>query len=218
MGAVWRAPWLRGMGFTGEGRMREPYTQLYVHLVWATWDRAPLMEGPVFGIAEQAIRRECARMHVNVEAIGGMPDHVHLLVRIPTSLSVAKLVQQVKGSTSHLLTSRFGIPFRWQGGYGAFTVSKSVLPRVRDYVLNQEAHHREGTTFPAAEPPPRAGGAEDSPNPIRATEPPAWGDASSPRRRTSCGCCSEFTRPAYGAEGSPNPDPRHGEHGMGSRQ
>ena len=44
------------------------------------------------------------------------------------------------------------MPFRWQGGYGAFTVSKKFVPRVRDYVLNQEQHHRDGTLVPAAEP------------------------------------------------------------------
>jgi hypothetical protein len=57
----------------------------------------------------------------------------------------------VKGSTSHLLNQRLKVPFKWQGGYGAFTVSRAVLRRVRDYVLNQEQHHQYGTIFPTAE-------------------------------------------------------------------
>jgi REP element-mobilizing transposase RayT len=134
--------------------MREPFTQLYVHLVWSTWDRLPLLTPEVIEILEQAVVRECIELDAGVVAFGAVLDHVHLLIRIPPKLSVSDLVKQVKGSTSHLLTQREGIPFKWQGGYGAFTVSKSVLPRVREYVLNQEAHHRYGTTVPTAELPP----------------------------------------------------------------
>ncbi len=132
--------------------MREPYTQLFVHIVWATWDRAPLLEPHLMQVVDAAVRHECIDLKVDVVAFGGISDHVHLLARIPTTISVAQLVKQVKGSTSHLLTNRLRIPFKWQGGYGAFTVSKSLVPRVRDYVLHQEQHHREGTLVPAAEP------------------------------------------------------------------
>jgi putative transposase len=132
--------------------MREPYTQLFVHTVWATWDRAPLLEPDLMQVVDAAVRRECVDLKVDVVAFGGVSDHVHLLARIPTTISVAQLVKQVKGSSSHLLTNRLRVPFKWQGGYGAFTVSKPLVPRVRDYVLNQERHHREGTLVRAAEP------------------------------------------------------------------
>src|SRR5215207_6262483 len=99
-----------------------PYTQLFAHIVWATWDRAPLLDAELLHVVDAAIRRECVEMRVEVIAFGGMPDHVHLLVRFPTTISVADLVKQVKGSTSHLLTQRLRVPFKWQGRYGAFTV------------------------------------------------------------------------------------------------
>jgi REP element-mobilizing transposase RayT len=121
-------------------------------MVWATWDRAPLLEPGLMQVVDAAVRRECVGLKVEVVAFGGVSDHVHLLARIPTTISVAQLVKQVKGSSSHLLTNRLRVPFKWQGGYGAFTVSKSLVPRVRDYVLDQERHHREGTLVPAAEP------------------------------------------------------------------
>jgi len=134
--------------------MREPFTQLYVHLVWATWDRLPLLTPEVIEIVSDAVGRECVELGTDVIAFGAVLDHMHLLVRIPPKLSVSELVKQVKGSTSHLLTQRMGIPFKWQGGYGAFTVSKAMLKRVQRYVLNQEAHHNYGTVVPAAELPP----------------------------------------------------------------
>ncbi|HYJ78645.1 MAG TPA: IS200/IS605 family transposase [Longimicrobiaceae bacterium] len=129
----------------------KPYTQLFVHLVWATWDRAPLLEPGLRPVMEAAIRRECVKLGVEVVAFGAMADHVHLLVRLPTTISVASLVQQVKGSTSHLVNQELKVPFKWQGRYGAFTVSKPALPRAREYVLNQEQHHREGTAHPSVE-------------------------------------------------------------------
>jgi putative transposase len=131
--------------------MREPFTKLYVHLVWATWDRLPILSPEVIAVVEKSIQQECADMGVEVIAFGAVADHVHILVRFPTTLSIADMVKQMKGSSSHLLNQRLKIPLKWQGGYGAFTVSASVLPRVRDYVLNQEKPHQYGTIFPGAE-------------------------------------------------------------------
>jgi REP element-mobilizing transposase RayT len=83
-----------------------------------------------------------------------MEDHVHLLARVPTSLSTADLVKQVKGSSSHLVNPAHGrqATFRWQGGYGVFSVSRQHVSRIRRYVLNQEEHHRAGQIAPYLEP------------------------------------------------------------------
>ena len=128
--------------------MREPYTQLYIHVVWSTWDRHPILaedlKRPVFA----CIKAECDKLGATLIAIGGPADHVHVLVRIPTTVSVAALVKQLKGSSSHLVNHCLGreARFQWQEGYGAFTVSKSVGPAVRAYIQKQEEHHRLGTT------------------------------------------------------------------------
>ncbi|HEX8359000.1 MAG TPA: IS200/IS605 family transposase [Longimicrobium sp.] len=134
--------------------MREPYTRLYVHTVWATWDRAPLLTPEIFRVVDGCVRHECAQMRVEVIAFGVVADHVHLLVRIPTTITVAGLVKQVKGSSSHLVEERLRTTFKWQGGYGASTIDKSDVPRVRDYVLRQEEHHRDHTTDTDSELPP----------------------------------------------------------------
>jgi putative transposase len=123
------------------------HIQLYVHLNWATWDRLPLLAGELKSAVYACIQAECNMLRAEVIAIGGTEDHVHLLVRLPTTVSVASLAKQVKGASSHWvthgLTQEDG--FKWQGSYGAFSVSAADVPRIRDYVLNQEAHHRDQT-------------------------------------------------------------------------
>ncbi|HST59958.1 MAG TPA: IS200/IS605 family transposase [Longimicrobium sp.] len=131
--------------------MRKPFTKLYLHLVWSTWNRAPLLTPALLQAIDRCVRAECVKAGADVTAFGGVADHVHLLVRLPTTISVADFVKQVKGSSSHLASQRLHTLFKWQGRYGAFTVSPSHVPRVRDYVLNQERHHADGSFHPMLE-------------------------------------------------------------------
>jgi putative transposase len=79
--------------------------------------------------------------------IGGIADHVHALISIPASVALAGAVKLIKGSSSRWLKESFPnmSAFAWQDGYGAFSVSESQLEVVRDYVRNQEEHHRTKT-------------------------------------------------------------------------
>jgi len=131
--------------------VRKPFTKLYLHLVWSTWDRAPLLTPVLLEAVDRCFRADCVALGVEVVAFGGVADHVHLLLRFPTTVSIAELVKQVKGSSSHLASQRLKVPFKWQGRYGAFTVSPSHVPRIRDYVLNQERHHADESTHPTLE-------------------------------------------------------------------
>jgi REP element-mobilizing transposase RayT len=81
-------------------------------------------------------------------ALGGMPDHVHLLLRMKASHKLCDLVQAIKAIPSKWVHERpESIPeFGWQTGYAAFSVSPSNEAKVRNYIMNQEAHHR-GATF-----------------------------------------------------------------------
>ena len=79
--------------------------------------------------------------------IGGMPDHLHLVIRMRPDVSVAEIVRLVKANSSKWANERpDGIGrFAWQRGYGAFTVSASQLDAVRQHVRSQEEHHRTRT-------------------------------------------------------------------------
>jgi REP element-mobilizing transposase RayT len=127
--------------------------EVYVHLVWATWDRLPLVSPELRPGIYAAIHAECAAAKAEVIAIGGTEDHVHLLVRLPATIALSALVKQVKGVSSHLVTDALtqGDEFRWQGAYAAFSVSPADVPRIRDYVLRQEEHHHARTADPDLE-------------------------------------------------------------------
>ena len=126
--------------------MRAPYTQLYLHLVWATWDRLPLITETIEPRLYAAIAQKCRQLKCVPLAIGGTADHVHLLVRLSTTVSVATLVKEVKGSSSHLVTHEIarGEFFKWQGAYGAFTIRKEDVPAVRVYIERQKERHQAG--------------------------------------------------------------------------
>jgi putative transposase len=131
--------------------VRHPKARLYVHLVWSTWDRAPLITPPVRARIYPVLQHQASLQGASVMAIGGVEDHVHVLLRFPPTVCLSELVGRMKGASSHMAAQIMGVPFKWQGAYGAFTLSSSGLPRAREYVLNQEAHHRNGTTFAALE-------------------------------------------------------------------
>ena len=124
--------------------MHEPYTQLHVHFVWATWDRLPIIRPEWKAAICACAQSECDRLKVLVVAQYVMPEHMHLLVQLPTTVDIATVMKQVKGSSSHLITHQIapGEWFKWQGSYGAFAVSKSEVPLKRLYIQNQELHHQ----------------------------------------------------------------------------
>ena len=82
--------------------MRTSFTQMYVHCVWATWNREPLITEEVQPIVYRTIGHQCEVLKCTVIAVGGIEDHVHLLVGFPPTLAVSELVKKVKGSSSRL--------------------------------------------------------------------------------------------------------------------
>jgi putative transposase len=79
---------------------------------------------------------------ITLIAAGGTANHVHLLIGLPPTLSLAEAVQKLKANSSRWFGER-GISFEWQKGYGAFSVSPSLLSTVQAYIRNQKQHHRK---------------------------------------------------------------------------
>lgn len=123
--------------------MRSNFTQLYLHYVWATWDRLPIITPDIQQIVYAAIIQHCEKLKCTVIAIGGVEDHVHLLTGFPPTISVSDVIKQIKGSSSHFITHEIkpGEFFKWQGSYEAFTVSHDALDSVANYIRNQATHH-----------------------------------------------------------------------------
>ncbi len=127
--------------------MREPFTQLYVHFVWSTWDRLPLITPAVARRLYGAMINKCRDLKCLPIRMGGVADHVHLLVRMHPAIAISTFVKEVKGSSSHLITHDVapGEFFKWQGAYGAFTLCADDVPTVKAYIANQKNHHQYHT-------------------------------------------------------------------------
>jgi REP element-mobilizing transposase RayT len=128
--------------------MRRAKVAVFIHFVWATWDRLPLLQGSVQEQVYRAIGAKCEELGAEIVALGGVEDHVHLLIGAPATVSIAELIRQIKGASSHLIAQKVLVPsgafFRWQGAYGAFSVSPQHLREVADYILHQREHHALG--------------------------------------------------------------------------
>jgi len=79
--------------------------------------------------------------------VGGHVDHAHMLITLPTTLSIAEAMKKVKGGSSKFMNETFPARhrFEWQEGYGAFSVSASAIEATIAYIRNQEEHHRVRT-------------------------------------------------------------------------
>ena len=123
------------------------YTQLYIHLVWATWDRLPLINPDVEPQLYAILAAKSKELGCMPLAIGGVADHIHMLIHFLPTLTIARLVGEMKGASSHAMTHSIlhGAFFKWQGSYGGFTVSKRSVPQIRAYILNQKVHHANGS-------------------------------------------------------------------------
>ncbi len=125
--------------------MHRNFTQLYLHFVWGTRDRLPLVTPDIQEVIYAAIVSQCRQLGCTVIAIGGVADHIHLLTDFPPTLTGSELLGKAKGSSSHLITHEIkpGQFFKWQGGYGAFTVSRQNIDQVANYIRNQATHHQQ---------------------------------------------------------------------------
>ena len=125
----------------------------FVHFVWATWDRTEIITPDIERPLYRYIDKVCRDHKCDVLAVGGMPDHVHLLVTFPGTLTFGDLMRDVKGGSSRFVTEelKHGEWFEWQGSYGAFTVSPAHKNKVMAYIRNQKQHHGDDTVWPEAE-------------------------------------------------------------------
>ena len=127
--------------------MSGTFSNLSVHVVFSTKDRLPLMTMPIRDELFPYIGGIVRGLGGTIITVGGMPDHVHLVARLPTTVSVADVARIVKANSSKRMNEKFTtMKFGWQRGYGAFSVSHSALPAVVNYVRDQERHHR-GLSF-----------------------------------------------------------------------
>ncbi len=126
--------------------MAHSFTAIYTHFVFSTKDRIPILPEDTSRLHEYIggiIRAE----ESSLLCAGGMPDHLHLLIRLHPSKSHSDLMRVVKARSSAWIKETYPAndDFAWQNGYGGFSVSKSNIDAVRRYIANQAEHHKTMT-------------------------------------------------------------------------
>ena len=129
------------------------YWQLFYHLVWSTKNRQPLLTPVVEKEIYGYLTSKATGLKGVVYTIGGVTDHVHMVVAIPPAISVSKFVGQVKGvsSTRFNQSGVSDMRFEWQAEYGVFSFDFKRLPNYIAYVKHQKKHHAENTVIPILE-------------------------------------------------------------------
>src|SRR5262245_18170488 len=123
------------------------YVSLYFHCVFSTKERRPTITPELRGRLWPFLGGIARQNEMKAIEIGGMRDHVHVLLPMPSTLSIAKSMQLIKGGSSKWVHDTFPQLriFCWQSKYGAFSVSISQLDKTIAYIKDQEEHHRKMT-------------------------------------------------------------------------
>lgn len=125
--------------------MPQSYTCLTTHIIFSTKTRQPLIETSfadrLYGYIGGIVRDS----NSTLLAAGGMPDHVHLLVRCHPSVAMADLLRLIKSNSSKWMHDTISRDFGWQAGYAAFSVSRSNINPVAAYIARQLEHHQTQT-------------------------------------------------------------------------
>ena len=125
--------------------MPRSFSVVHLHIVFSTKDRHPFLSDPIFrDDLHRYLGGVSNKLDCQPVIIGGVSDHVHLLVGLGKSVSQAELVKELKRVSSVWVKEhgRRLRDFAWQGGYGAFSVDIGSMDRVRRYIANQEQHHK----------------------------------------------------------------------------
>jgi REP element-mobilizing transposase RayT len=123
--------------------MGQSLSQLYVHLTFGTKGRVPFINENVEDRLHAYMAGTLKQFESPSLIINSVPDHIHILFRLSKNYALAKVIEEVKKTSSKFLKELEdgSNEFSWQIGYGAFSVSSSKLEVVRKYILNQKEHH-----------------------------------------------------------------------------
>jgi putative transposase len=122
------------------------YAKVYIHFVFTTKRREPFLDSPSLRKKVWKHIREAAHQKgIHLEIVNGFDDHCHCLVSMNRSQTLSEIMHLIKGESAHWINSNklCKSTFEWQDQYFAISVSESIVQRVRQYILNQENHHKQ---------------------------------------------------------------------------
>jgi REP element-mobilizing transposase RayT len=123
-------------------------SQIWVHLIFSTKKRKPFLKNPELRKRLHHFATVCNQQHCQPLIIGGVEDHVHLLINLHKSQSLSAIIEKIKKYSSRWIKTlasedEYLKQFYWQNGYGAFSVSQSNIEKVKHYIENQKIHHKK---------------------------------------------------------------------------
>jgi REP element-mobilizing transposase RayT len=125
-----------------------PFVKVYIHFVWSTKNRYPYLNTNELRVKVwNHIRENAKAKGIFIDFINGYADHCHCLISLGIDQTIQKVMQLIKGESSYWINKNrlTKEKFEWQDEYFAVSVSESMLDKVRDYIKNQEEHHRKKT-------------------------------------------------------------------------
>jgi REP element-mobilizing transposase RayT len=126
--------------------MPSTHLSLHYHIIFSTKNRQPSVAESWRERLHSFLGGAVRNLGGVPESVGGISDHVHLLVGLRATHTLAEVLRDIKSASSHWVHEAIGARgFAWQDGYGAFTVSASQVGRVKDYIAQQERHHGKKT-------------------------------------------------------------------------
>lgn len=127
--------------------MGQSLVKNYIHIVFSTKHRVPLIHEPVEGELYSYLGSICKSMECHPVKIGGFTEHIHILCMLSKKIALMKLIEEVKSHSSKWIKTKGETlkNFYWQDGYGAFSVNPSEVDVVKAYIENQKEHHKKIT-------------------------------------------------------------------------
>ncbi len=124
--------------------MAQSLASILIHIIFSTKTRRPFIQPPIIRDLHCYMANIVRAYGCHAFEIGGVENHVHLLVSLPRTLPLSKLIEEVKkGSSKWIKTNgEFYLDFAWQNGYGAFSIGQSGFPALQKYIQNQKEHHK----------------------------------------------------------------------------
>jgi REP element-mobilizing transposase RayT len=125
--------------------MSQSLAKIVIHVVYGTKNREPFLNKNIRAKLYAYTVGILDTLNCITITINAVEDHIHLLVILSKNITVSKMLEEIKKGTSRWLKTQGNNfnGFSWQGGYGAFSVSESQIPKVIEYINNQEQHHQK---------------------------------------------------------------------------
>jgi putative transposase len=120
------------------------FVRVWIHFIWSTKKREKYINTDLKEMLLEHIKKNCKEKEIWLDAVNCVSDHIHLLISLGAEQTISKVVGLIKGESSHWINENklTKIKFEWQTEYMAVSVSESIVEKVRQYIDNQEEHHR----------------------------------------------------------------------------